>query len=67
MLLVYSDGITEARNGAGEFYGEQRLLNGLQAEASAKIIGESLIAEIDRFVGEARAHDDMTIAVLKRE
>jgi len=69
VLLVYSDGITEARNGAGEFYGEQRLLHGLQhpAGVSAKVIGESLIAEIDRFVGEAQAHDDLTIAVLRRE
>ncbi len=68
LLLVYSDGLTEAQNEAGEFLGDQRLfdllpgLGGLRAEQ----VGDRLVAEIDRFVGEGRVHDDLSIIVLKK-
>jgi hypothetical protein len=67
-LLVYSDGLTEAANEAGEFFGEQRLLTRLRSFTglSAPQIGERLVAEVDQFVGEARAHDDLSVIVLKR-
>ncbi len=68
VLVLYSDGLIEARNEFGEFFGEQRLnnflptLNGL----SATEIGVRLLSEVERFVGEARAHDDLSLVVLKR-
>jgi len=68
VFLVYSDGLTEARNEEGTFFGEQRLLDLASQLASlpAERIGEQLVAEIDRFVGEARANDDLSIAILRR-
>ncbi|MFQ5866072.1 MAG: PP2C family protein-serine/threonine phosphatase [bacterium] len=69
LLLVYSDGLTEARNEQGDFFGDQRLLQmlpklqGLSAEKS----GERLLAEVKRFVGEFRANDDLSLIVLKRQ
>jgi sigma-B regulation protein RsbU (phosphoserine phosphatase) len=68
VLLVYSDGVTEAVNETGDFFGDQRLLAFLPALAgfSAPQIGEQILAEVDRFVGEARAHDDLSLIVLKR-
>jgi sigma-B regulation protein RsbU (phosphoserine phosphatase) len=68
LLCVYSDGLIEARNDAGSFYGEQRILDLLPqlATYSAQQIGERLVAEADRFVGFARAYDDTSIAILKR-
>lgn len=68
LLLVYSDGLTEARNEQGEFFGEKRLFNllpkltGLSGEA----FGKRLLNEVKRFMGEARASDDLSLVVLKR-
>ena len=68
ILLIYSDGLTEARNLEGTFFGEQRVLDLLpQLNAyNAQQIGDRLLAEVDRFIGEARAWDDISIAILKR-
>ena len=68
MLFVYSDGVTEARNEQGAFFGEQKILDLLPqlATYTPQQIGERLLAEIDRFIGYARAYDDITIAILKR-
>lgn len=68
MVFVYSDGVTEARNEQGAFFGEQKILDLLPqlATCAPQQIGERLLAEIDRFIGYARAYDDITIAILKR-
>ena len=67
-LLVYSDGLIEARNVSGEFYGEQRLHNTLSrlTGQTAEQLGERLIAEVDRFAGEEKAFDDLSIIVARR-
>jgi len=68
MFVIYSDGVTEACNEAGEFYDEPRLLkllpqmHGLSVEAAA----EHLLADVNKFVGDARHHDDLSLAILKR-
>jgi len=68
VLLGYSDGLTEARNIQGEFFGNERLLALLPSlrALSAPGIGTRLTEELDRFVGEAHRHDDLTLIVLKR-
>ncbi len=67
-LVIYSDGLTEARNEAGAFFGEPRLFSFLPTLAGlpANEIGTKLLAEVQGFVGEARAHDDLSLIVLKR-
>jgi len=67
MLMVYSDGVTEARNEAGTFFGEERLMDilpGLSA-LSAEEAGIRLLSEIDHFIGEARRYDDISLMFLK--
>ncbi|HVC20436.1 MAG TPA: PP2C family protein-serine/threonine phosphatase [Vicinamibacterales bacterium] len=68
LLLVYSDGVTDAMNGAGEFFGEERLRAALAAVATstAEVAGRSLLAAADAFTGDARAFDDLSLVVLKR-
>ncbi len=68
LLVAYSDGLTEARNERGEFFGEKRLLELLARYSSLPLaqLGERILIEIDHFVGEARANDDLSLAVLKR-
>lgn len=67
-LLLYSDGLIEARNEFGDFFGEQRLNNLLPTLTgfSSTEIGVRLLSEVERFVGDARAHDDLSLVVLKR-
>lgn len=68
VLLVYSDGVTEAMNTAGEFFGDERLrallptISGLPAER----IGRRLLEAVDTFVGEGRPYDDLSLVVLRR-
>jgi hypothetical protein len=68
LLLVYSDGLTEARNEEGDFFGERRLLDLLShfSHLPAEELGTRLVAEVDRFTGEARANDDLSVALLRR-
>lgn len=68
LLLVYSDGLTEARNEKGEFFGDQRLLELLldMKGSSAEAAGAGLVAAVDRFVGEARPNDDLSLILLRR-
>ncbi len=66
-LHIYTDGITEARNGARELYGDERLqtaLAGLQA-LDAKEIQDRVYAAVDRFTGQAPQADDMTMVSLR--
>lgn len=67
-LLVYSDGLTEARNEEGDFFGDKQLLDLLPklSGTSVEEIGEKILAEVDHFVGEAPANDDLSLVVLKR-
>jgi len=68
VLIAYSDGVTEARNEIGEFYGEDGLNKELSNidELNSKQIGDKLIAGINNFAGKAKVHDDLTIAILRR-
>lgn len=68
LLLVYSDGLTEACNDQGDFFGDERLpallpqLQGLSAEAA----GDRLLAEFELFVGDEYRSDDLSLVLLKR-
>ena len=68
VVLLYTDGATEAHNVAGDLYGLERLKDALARHAkspAAKII-EAVLADIGEFVGEREQHDDITISVLRR-
>jgi len=66
VLLVYSDGISEAMNGADEEWGEKRLAEAAGAAfpcSAAKLI-DHLMSAADAFVAGATQHDDMTVVVV---
>lgn len=67
-LLIYSDGLTEARNEAGDFFGEERLFTLLASltALAAPDIGTRILHEAENFIGEAKAHDDLSLIVVKR-
>ncbi|MFH0991169.1 MAG: PP2C family protein-serine/threonine phosphatase [bacterium] len=68
VLILYSDGLTEAQNEQEEFFGEQRLSDFLSRRAGlpTEEFGERLVHEVDEFLGDARANDDLSLAVIKR-
>jgi len=68
MFIVYSDGLTEARNEQNVFFGFERLMNLLPGlkELSAETAGKRLISEVDQFYGEANPSDDLSLIILKR-
>ena len=68
LLLLYSDGLTEARNDRDEEFGEERLEGTLRLFAgvpAASLVAE-LSAAVTRFCGRIAPEDDVSIAVLRR-
>lgn len=67
VLLLYTDGIVEAKNRAGEMYGFERLERALlnAPPTSAQDIKEYILNQVAMFVGDADTHDDMTAIVIK--
>jgi phosphoserine phosphatase RsbU/P len=66
LLFIFTDGLVEAVNEAGEEYGEARLLpcvNSIQASA-ANMLARAM-TDVNNFVGYARQHDDITALVLR--
>ena len=62
-LFVYTDGIPEATNEAGEFYGTERLLETLnkhQEEDPTSVI-QKVHEDMKEFVGDAAQFDDVTM------
>jgi phosphoserine phosphatase RsbU/P len=68
-LVVYSDGVTETWDPDGEEFGEESLvaLAVRNRALGAEELQDSIMREIERFEAGARATDDRTIVVLKRE
>ena len=68
-LLIYSDGITEARNGQGEFFETERLHDVFSRTEShsASAIIDMIMKEVSDFTKGAPQSDDMTLLVLKRD
>jgi sigma-B regulation protein RsbU (phosphoserine phosphatase) len=67
-LLLYTDGITDARNRLGEDFGEERLVElvgRLPDRLSADEIVKSVSDEVTRFTDGADPIDDITLLALK--
>ena len=68
ILLLYTDGITEARNERGEFFGENRLMELVikYKDKSAKEITQQLLEDNQVFSAIGEYSDDKTIVTIKR-
>ena len=64
-LVLYTDGVTEARNAAGEFFGEDRMHEAISAAgSSAQSIVDTVLASVLEFQ-EGHA-DDIALVVIRR-
>ncbi|MBN1149551.1 MAG: SpoIIE family protein phosphatase [Anaerolineales bacterium] len=69
VLVLYTDGVTEAQDRVGRFYGEARLLEVIRPlrGRTAKEILEAVLVDVRRFSGGAALGDDVTLIVVRRQ
>ena len=70
-LLLFTDGLTEALNPAGEAFGSERVRAALvelagRREISAVRLADELVHRVIDFVASERLADDLTLVVLRR-
>lgn len=64
MLVMYTDGVTEARNLEGDEYGGNSLRRFLGRPRSPDP-AEALLADVKGFTGDADQHDDITAVIVE--
>ena len=69
LLVLYSDGVTEAVNENGDMFEEERLLEVLSRVRGepASLILSSVLESVDGFVGNNEQADDISLIVMKRQ
>jgi sigma-B regulation protein RsbU (phosphoserine phosphatase) len=67
VLVVYTDGVTEALNPAGVEFGEEKLRSIVieSLRLPARELAEEIIAKVLRWQAQAAQHDDITLIVVK--
>lgn len=65
-LLLYTDGVVETLDGAGESFGFERLYKGLAPGGSSEAIHDRVLRELDRFRGDEPVYDDCSLVVISR-
>ena len=66
-LVVYSDGVTEAQNAAGDFFGRKRLRQAIaeKAAGSCNEVHDAIREAVAAFTDGAPQSDDVTLLVLE--
>jgi len=66
ILFIYTDGLTEAQNAAGELYSDARMLAAINAlqDRSVKALVEGMRQQVAGFVLDAPPADDLTMLAL---
>jgi sigma-B regulation protein RsbU (phosphoserine phosphatase) len=67
VLMVFSDGVTEALSADGCEFGEERLLSCIDAhrEAAAVVLLDSILGHVREFSRGAEQNDDLTALILR--
>jgi phosphoserine phosphatase RsbU/P len=67
-MVLYTDGVLEAANPAGEFFGDERFHRVIaeQAEATGAVLAQAILDEMQRWIAPAsQFDDDVTIVVVE--
>ena len=69
VVILYTDGITEAENNLGVHYGLENLCEILRQNwhRSAQDIRQAVIADLRSHIGVEKVYDDITLVVLKQK
>jgi len=67
-MIIYSDGLNEAQNEAGEFFGDERLKNMLVTfnDYDSETTSAKILQAVETFIMKVPVHDDLTIAILRK-
>ena len=67
VVLLFTDGLSEAMNATDECFGEERLGALVEAygDLDSEVLRDRILEDIQAFVGTAPQHDDMTMLLLK--
>ncbi|TVR07363.1 MAG: hypothetical protein EA395_12980 [Phormidium sp. GEM2.Bin31] len=68
VVVLYTDGITEAENQHKQLYGIERLCQVISQsrECTAEVILQGVIEDVRRHIGRHKVYDDITLLVIKR-
>jgi sigma-B regulation protein RsbU (phosphoserine phosphatase) len=69
VLVLYTDGVTEAMNTDSDLFGDTRLSRLVEEHGhlESSELRERILREVEAFVGDADQHDDMTMILIKIE
>jgi serine phosphatase RsbU (regulator of sigma subunit) len=69
LLLLYSDGVTDGSDGAGNYFGPEGLTRavGAASDQSAQLICRSVLQAVSDFQGSEPQFDDITLLAVRRE
>ena len=67
VILMYTDGLVEARNERGQEYGDERLRRAFARAAgrSAREVRDSILSDLANFKGNTEQSDDITLVVAR--
>jgi len=67
LLVVYTDGVTEAQDGRGQFFSEERLAELIRADGanSTSAVVDRILAAVESFESGAERADDITVLALQ--
>jgi sigma-B regulation protein RsbU (phosphoserine phosphatase) len=67
IILLHTDGVTEAENDDGELFGMERLCREarrLKDQSADKVVSE-IVAALMLFIGAQKIHDDITLLAVR--
>lgn len=69
VLVLFTDGITEAHDQSGTLYGEDRLVELIMRNmnATSEVIAQAILDDVQVYSAGAKYSDDKTIIVVKRD
>jgi predicted ATPase/serine phosphatase RsbU (regulator of sigma subunit)/tRNA A-37 threonylcarbamoyl transferase component Bud32 len=69
VVVLYTDGITEAENAQKQFYGLERFCEIIRQnwQQTAQEIREAVIDDVRQFIGTQKVFDDITLLVFKQK
>lgn len=68
LLLMYTDGLSEAQNVSGDEYGEERVIHAIRGRGAlgARAAVEACLESLADFAGGAALADDLTVMAIRR-
>jgi sigma-B regulation protein RsbU (phosphoserine phosphatase) len=68
VFVLYTDGLTEAPNNAGQEFSGERVAEALRdlGELLPAAVNDGIIARMQRFTGTEQIHDDFTLVTVRR-